>query len=58
LDEQGRKMSKSIGNADTLRLYVLSQSAPWEDLKFNWDEVATIFKSLNIFLNVYILIQA
>ena len=65
LDEQGRKMSKSIGNvvnpedviekygADTLRLYVLSQSAPWEDLKFNWDEVATIFKSLNIFLNVY-----
>ncbi|MFQ6062967.1 MAG: class I tRNA ligase family protein, partial [Methanosarcinales archaeon] len=65
LDEQGRKMSKSIGNvvnpeevvekygADTLRLYVLSQSAPWEDLKFNWEEVATIFKNLNIFWNVY-----
>ncbi len=46
LDDQGRKMSKSLGNvvapeevvekygADALRLYVLSQSAPWEDLSF------------------------
>ena len=46
-------MSKSYGNvispldiidrfgADTLRTYVLSSSAPWEDLKFNLEEVET-----------------
>ena len=65
LDEQGRKMSKSLGNvvapeevldkfgADSLRLYVLSQSAPWEDLSFSWEECGTINRTLNIFWNVY-----
>jgi isoleucyl-tRNA synthetase len=65
LDEQGRKMSKSLGNvvapeeildklgADALRLYVLSQSAPWEDLSFSWEECGTVNRTLNIFWNVY-----
>lgn len=65
LDDAGKKMSKSLGNvvapqevvdrfgADTLRLYVLSSNAPWEDLKFNWEEVSTVSRMLNIFWNVY-----
>ncbi|WP_209679843.1 isoleucine--tRNA ligase [Methanohalophilus levihalophilus] len=65
LDDAGKKMSKSLGNvvqpqevidkfgADALRTYVLASSAPWEDLKFNWDEVATIHRTLNILWNVY-----
>ncbi len=65
LDEQGRKMSKSIGNvvqpeevlqkygADTLRLYVLGANAPWEDLHFSWDAVENTDRMLNIFWNAY-----
>ena len=65
LDAGGKKMSKSIGNvidpedvvekygADTLRLYVLGASAPWDDLKFNWDEVKNVNRTLNILWNVY-----
>ncbi|MCK5660680.1 MAG: class I tRNA ligase family protein, partial [Methanosarcinales archaeon] len=65
LDEKGRKMSKSIGNvvapgevietfgADALRMFVLSSSAPWEDLKFSTTEMGTIHRSLNILWNVY-----
>ena len=65
LDDTGKKMSKSLGNvvspeevvekygADSLRFYVLSSNAPWEDLKFNWDEVSTINRMVNIFWNVY-----
>ena len=65
LDKDGKKMSKSIGNvvephevigkygADTLRAYILSASAPWDDLKFLWDEVATVHRTMNIFWNVY-----
>ncbi|MEA1906164.1 MAG: isoleucine--tRNA ligase [Euryarchaeota archaeon] len=65
LDESGSKMSKSLGNvvapatvieefgADTLRMYTLSSNAPWDDLKFNRDEVATVHRSLNILWNVY-----
>ncbi|MCS3924499.1 isoleucine--tRNA ligase [Methanosalsum natronophilum] len=65
LDQHGKKMSKSLGNivepseviekygADTLRIYVLSTSAPWEDLKFNWEGVANIHRLLNILWNVY-----
>ncbi|MCQ1536857.1 isoleucine--tRNA ligase [Methanosarcina sp. KYL-1] len=65
LDGAGKKMSKSLGNvitpqevidrfgADTLRAYVLSASAPWEDLKFNWEEVATVNRSINILWNVF-----
>lgn len=65
LDDQGRKMSKSLGNvvapeevvekfgADSLRLYVLSQSAPWDDLSFSWEECGNVNRTLNIFWNVY-----
>ncbi|WP_290900289.1 isoleucine--tRNA ligase, partial [Ferroglobus sp.] len=62
LDEQGRKMSKSLGNVvepeevidrigvDAFRLYVLS-SALWEDLKFSWGEAENFLRLLNIFWN-------
>jgi len=65
LDDQGRKMSKSIGNivqpeevvkkfgADTLRFYVLSANAPWEDLHFGWEAVENTNRMLNIFWNAY-----
>ena len=65
LDDKGKKMSKSIGNvvspeevvgkfgADTLRLYVLSSNAPWEDIHFSWDEVANTNRMLNILWNAY-----
>ncbi len=65
LDAGGKKMSKSLGNvispldiiekfgADTLRAYVLSSSAPWDDLKFNMEEVETIHRSINILWNVF-----
>ncbi|OUJ19107.1 Isoleucyl-tRNA synthetase [Methanonatronarchaeum thermophilum] len=65
LDENGKKMSKSVGNVvqpeeiiekygtDTLRLYLLSECAPWEDLKFNWDECQNVKRTLNVFWNVY-----
>jgi isoleucyl-tRNA synthetase len=65
LDAEGRKMSKSLGNVvtpeevmnqfgvDVLRLYVLWANAPWDDLKFNWEGVKTIHRTLNILWNVY-----
>ncbi|HOA70130.1 MAG TPA: isoleucine--tRNA ligase [Methanosarcina thermophila] len=65
LDAGGKKMSKSLGNvvspidivdrfgADTLRAYVLSSSAPWDDLKFNLEEVENIHRSINILWNVF-----
>ena len=65
LDAEGKKMSKSFGNVvtpeeviakvgvDVLRLYVLSSSAPWDDLKFNWEGVGTINRAVNILWNVY-----
>ncbi len=58
-------MSKSIGNvvspeeviekysADTLRFYLLDANKPWDDLKFNWDEVQNSSKLFNILWNVY-----
>jgi isoleucyl-tRNA synthetase len=65
LDDQGRKMSKSIGNivqpeevvqkfsADILRFYVLGANAPWEDLHFSWEAVENTSRMLNIFWNAY-----
>ncbi len=65
LDAEGRKMSKSLGNVvtpdevisrqgvDVLRLYVLSQNAPWDDLRFNWEGVKNVNRVLNILWNVY-----
>lgn len=66
LDEDGRKMSKSLGNvvqpeevielygADVLRFYLLWANKPWEDLKFVWDELNNIKKMFNILWNVYV----
>lgn len=66
LDEEGRKMSKSLGNvvepeeviekygADILRFYLLWANKPWEDLKFVWDELKNINKMFNIWWNVYV----
>ncbi|MDD1754807.1 MAG: isoleucine--tRNA ligase [Methanothrix sp.] len=65
LDDQGRKMSKSIGNivqpeevvqkfgADILRAYVLGANAPWEDLHFSWEALENTARMLNIFWNAY-----
>ena len=65
LDTEGKKMSKSLGNvvspeevverygSESLRLYVLSQNAPWDDLRFSWDEVGNVHRMLNILWNVY-----
>ncbi len=62
LDEQGRKMSKSLGNVvepeevveeigvDAFRMYILS-SAPWEDLRFSWDEAKNVLRHLNVYWN-------
>ena len=66
LDEEGRKMSKSLGNvvepeeviahygADILRFYLLWGNKPWEDLKFKWDELKNVAKMFNILWNVYV----
>lgn len=66
LDEDGKKMSKSLGNvvapeeviekygADVLRFYLLWASKPWDDLKFVWDELNNINKMFNILWNVYV----
>ena len=66
LDEEGRKMSKSLGNvvepdevieqysADILRFYLLWGNKPWEDLKFTWDEIKNVSKMFNILWNVYV----
>jgi isoleucyl-tRNA synthetase len=65
LDSEGKKMSKSLGNvvapgdvieqfgADTLRSFVLSSSAPWDDLKFVSSELGNINRTINILWNVY-----
>jgi len=66
LDEEGRKMSKSLGNvvepdeviaqygADIMRFYLLWGNKPWEDLKFTWDEIKNVQKMFNILWNVYV----
>ncbi len=65
LDLEGKKMAKSLGNivtpeevtarygTESLRFYVLSQNAPWEDMRFSWDEVANVQRMLNILWNAY-----
>ncbi|WP_246985917.1 isoleucine--tRNA ligase [Halorientalis marina] len=65
LDSDGRKMSKSIGNVvepgeaidrhgrDPMRLFLLSQTAQEDDMKFSWDEMAEMQRRLNILWNVF-----
>jgi isoleucyl-tRNA synthetase len=64
LDPHGDKMSKSKGNiiepleiinnvgADSLRFYLLSTNAPWEDTAFQKDGPAGARKVLNTYWNV------
>ncbi len=54
LDKNGNKMSKRLGNgvdpfdaiskygADAVRWYLISNSQPWDDLKFNFDGVQEV----------------
>ena len=66
LDENGNKMSKSKGNAvepfeviqkygaDTVRWYMMSNSSPWENLKFSEDGLQdTQRKFFNTIVNSY-----
>ncbi len=66
LDEKGEKMSKSKGNtvdpfevinqygADTVRWYMMSNSAPWENLKFSIDGLKEVQrKFFNTIVNTY-----
>ncbi len=58
LDKNGDKMSKRLGNAvdpfstiekfgsDPLRWYMISNSAPWDNLKFNPDGVTEVARKL------------
>lgn len=64
LDPKGQKMSKSKGNviepleiidqvgADSLRYYLISTNAPWEDTAFQKDGPKNARKVLNTFWNV------
>lgn len=65
LDQFGQKMSKSLGNvvdpndvitkygADVTRFYLLWEIAPWDKLKFNWENVESIYRTFNILWNAY-----
>ncbi|MBI4896247.1 MAG: isoleucine--tRNA ligase [Candidatus Aenigmarchaeota archaeon] len=65
LDEKGEKMSKSLGNvvfgknayeelgADTLRLYIAHDTAPWETQKFSLRNAKDLGKHLVIVWNTY-----
>jgi isoleucyl-tRNA synthetase len=66
LDKNGEKMSKSKGNtadpfeviqefgADTVRWYMMSNSSPWENLKFSEDGMREVQrKFFNTIINTY-----
>ena len=65
LAEDGRKMSKSIGNivapeeaierhgADPMRTFLLAQNPQGDDMRFSWDEMENVQRDLNIFWNVF-----
>ena len=65
LAEDGRKMSKSLGNivspqeaiekhgADPMRLFLLSQNPQADDMRFSWDEMSNMQRDLNILWNVF-----
>ncbi len=65
LAEDGRKMSKSLGNivapseaierhgADPMRLFLLGQNPQGDDMRFSWDEMENRQRDLNILWNVF-----
>ena len=65
LAEDGRKMSKSLGNivspreaiekygADPMRLFLLSVNPQGEDMRFSWEEIEEMNRRLNILWNVF-----
>lgn len=65
LDALGRKMSKSLGNvvfpreiynrfgSDTLRLYLVGATGPYEDLNFYIEDVKTKYNNLNVLWNIH-----
>ncbi len=66
LDQNGRKMSKSKGNTinpfdlvnnygpDAIRWYIIFNSEPWDNLKFNINEVRTVMnKFFGTLYNIY-----
>ncbi len=65
LAEDGRKMSKSLGNivspreaieehgADPMRVFLLSQNPQGDDMRFSWDEMANRHRDLNILWNIF-----
>ena len=67
-DEKGEKMSKSVGNfvpleeiiektsVDAFRFWSM-QNIPWEDLKFNWNELNDIKRFLIIVQNMMTYMQ-
>ncbi|MGB9987089.1 isoleucine--tRNA ligase [Salarchaeum japonicum] len=64
-DENGRKMSKSVGNvvqpseaierygADAMRMFLLSVTPQGDDMRFSWDEMENMARDLNILWNVF-----
>lgn len=65
LDENGNKMSKSLGNvvnpddvveeygADLLRYYLLSANKAWEDIRFSYNELGEVKSLFNTLWNSY-----
>ncbi|MFB6282660.1 MAG: isoleucine--tRNA ligase [Halobacteria archaeon] len=65
LDEDGRKMSKSLGNivtpeeaisrygVDPLRCFLMSHNQQGDDMRFSWGEIEDKQRTLNVFWNTY-----
>ncbi|USZ71197.1 isoleucine--tRNA ligase [Natronosalvus halobius] len=65
LDEDGRKMSKSVGNvvepheaierhgSDAMRMFLLSANPQGEDMRFSWDGMRTMENHLRTLWNVF-----
>ncbi|GAB3032480.1 isoleucine--tRNA ligase [Natronobiforma cellulositropha] len=65
LDEDGRKMSKSVGNvvepheaidrhgADAMRLFLLSANPQGDDMRFSWEGMRTMENHLRTLWNVF-----
>ena len=65
LDEDGRKMSKSVGNvvepheaidrhgSDAMRMFLLSANPQGDDMRFSWDGMRTMENNLRTLWNVF-----